>query len=113
MVETPVGGRERAPLGMRDAERVDRLVRRRAGAVVVGDVVEIKVRTVDDSALLRRVSYPSLAVAGDQECYAPDSVVEELVTSFDRLEVVRLASVGHLPGPGGSRALQHGACATS
>ena len=51
----------------------------------------------DYSRRLRGLKIPSLVIAGDQDGYAPEPVVEQLVASLDRPEVLRLAGVGHLP----------------
>lgn len=51
----------------------------------------------DYSTMLRRCTVPTLVIAGDQDGYAPEPVVEQLVTALDRPEVLRLKGVGHLP----------------
>jgi 3-oxoadipate enol-lactonase len=51
----------------------------------------------DYSSLLPALSVPALVIAGDQDSYAPQPVIDQLVGSLPEPELVLLEGVGHLP----------------
>ena len=51
----------------------------------------------DYSQLLRELRLPSLVVSGEQDHWAPDPVVDQLLNALPEPRVVRLRGVGHLP----------------
>jgi 3-oxoadipate enol-lactonase len=51
----------------------------------------------DYSRLLRELRVPSLVVSGEQDHWAPEPVVEQLVGALPEPRVLRLPGVGHLP----------------
>jgi 3-oxoadipate enol-lactonase len=51
----------------------------------------------DYSKLLRGLRVPSLVIAGDQDSWAPDAVVDQLMAALPDAELLRFPGSGHLP----------------
>jgi pimeloyl-ACP methyl ester carboxylesterase len=87
------------PAGRRDPALTSRLLDMMLHAPPAGAAAALRGRSrrPDYAALLGGLRAPALVVAGDQDPYAPEPVVEQLVRALPEPAVLRLPGVGHLP----------------
>ena len=92
-------GRLFGPAARRDPAIVGALFETMISANPAGAAAALRGRAErpDYSSLLPSLTVPALVIAGDQDSYAPQAVIDQLVGSLPEPKLVLLAGVGHLP----------------
>jgi 3-oxoadipate enol-lactonase len=87
------------PVAGRDPELVLTVFRMMLGCSPAGAAAALRgrARRPDYSTLLRSLTVPALVVAGDHDSYAPEPIVQQLVSALPDVELVRFEASGHLP----------------
>jgi pimeloyl-ACP methyl ester carboxylesterase len=94
-----MAGRLFGPAARRDPSITEPIVRMMLHAQPAGAAAALRGRAErpDYSTLLRDLRVPALVIAGDQDTFADEDVVEQLVGALPDPEVLRLPGIGHLP----------------
>ncbi len=87
------------PAARRDPALTSRLLDMMLHAPPAGAAAALRgrARRPDYAAELQALHAPALVIAGDEDPYAPEPVVEQLVGALPGPDVLRLPGIGHLP----------------
>ena len=94
-----MGGRLFGPQARKDPALVGAVFEMMISTLPAGAAAALRGRAErpDYSSLLPGLRVPALVVAGDQDDYAPEAVLDQLVASLPEPELLVLDGIGHLP----------------